>query len=426
MAQKISRGSILGRIGTGVGEGLAEQLPKEVDRHRLSSGLKQFEQDSSGLSPMQQLTRLAAIPGALEHPQLIQSFGNLARQQAKGASLTQQKEPPRPNPFPVQQETPAASPSVPSVTKREHLETIQEGFVPPTEKDIYDFAGKQFNENPGRFNNDPNEALKYSESHFNRLENRFNANEAQHKRLTDIQDNLTNRLQTHSNKLSAEVPANLYSDIEDKAINAVRPRKEGGEGLTEQEAMKKYGKELDDASRDYSALSSISGISVLGQPSDKTLRTIKNLQKDAKKRGDTENMADTLITNGNSPMMAYAQMQPVSDVPKLTAAMRAIPNLEGSDISIGTPYGKRVSAEKTLEVSKNLAKFVQEHDDASPLAIGYELKKKGYDPDVWLKYLTDNREKLNLKESQVRQLEKPDSFFPRLSDWWLSAFSGLE
>ena len=81
MAQKISRGSILGRIGTGIGEGLAEQLPKEVDRHRLSSGLKQFEQDSAGLSPMQQVTRLASIPGALEHPQLIQSLAELSKQQ---------------------------------------------------------------------------------------------------------------------------------------------------------------------------------------------------------------------------------------------------------------------------------------------------------------------------------------------------------
>ncbi len=78
MAQKISRGSILGRIGTGVGEGLAEQLPKEMDRSRLSSGLKQFEQDASGLSPMQQIARLSAIPGVT--PQMIDSMSKFAMQ----------------------------------------------------------------------------------------------------------------------------------------------------------------------------------------------------------------------------------------------------------------------------------------------------------------------------------------------------------
>jgi len=77
MAQKIKQGSIFGRIGTGIGKGLAAQLPEEIQRGRLASGLKNFEQEHQDLNPMQQLARISSIPGVT--PQMIQSFSELAR-----------------------------------------------------------------------------------------------------------------------------------------------------------------------------------------------------------------------------------------------------------------------------------------------------------------------------------------------------------
>jgi hypothetical protein len=77
MAQYIKQGDIFGRIGSGFGKGLAEQVPKEIERNRLSSGLKAFEQEHQNLNPMQQLARLSAIPGIT--PQTIQSFSDLAK-----------------------------------------------------------------------------------------------------------------------------------------------------------------------------------------------------------------------------------------------------------------------------------------------------------------------------------------------------------
>ncbi len=77
MAQVIKQGDIFGRIGTGFGQGLAEQVPKEIERNRLASGLKAFEQEHQNLNPMQQLARLSAIPGIT--PQTLQSFSELAK-----------------------------------------------------------------------------------------------------------------------------------------------------------------------------------------------------------------------------------------------------------------------------------------------------------------------------------------------------------
>ncbi len=75
----VKQPSIFGRIGTGIGQGLAEQLPKEMERGRLSEGLKQFEQESGNLSPLQQATRLFSIPGIT--PQMVQVLPELMREQ---------------------------------------------------------------------------------------------------------------------------------------------------------------------------------------------------------------------------------------------------------------------------------------------------------------------------------------------------------
>ncbi len=86
MVQELTtKPNMFGRLGMGLARGLSETVPKEVERQRLSSGLQQFEQDSGNLSPMQQLARLSAIPGIT--PQMIQSFGELGKQQGMRNSL---------------------------------------------------------------------------------------------------------------------------------------------------------------------------------------------------------------------------------------------------------------------------------------------------------------------------------------------------
>ena len=42
MAQYIKNANIFGRIGTGIGKGVNEQLPKEVEHQRFRSGLQKL------------------------------------------------------------------------------------------------------------------------------------------------------------------------------------------------------------------------------------------------------------------------------------------------------------------------------------------------------------------------------------------------
>jgi hypothetical protein len=79
MSYSIRPGSIWGRIGTEAGKGLAEAIPKEAERARLAAGIEQLSKEK-GLTPFQQLGRLASLPGVT--PQLIQSGGELLKNQS--------------------------------------------------------------------------------------------------------------------------------------------------------------------------------------------------------------------------------------------------------------------------------------------------------------------------------------------------------
>lgn len=79
MAQYIKQGNIFGRIGTGFGKGLAEQIPKEIEHQRLSSGLKKLGEEGSDLSPTQFLTNAYSTYGIT--PQMVQSLGEAAKYQ---------------------------------------------------------------------------------------------------------------------------------------------------------------------------------------------------------------------------------------------------------------------------------------------------------------------------------------------------------
>ena len=74
----IPQANIFGRIGTGLGQGLAEQLPKEFERARLGNALDQLGQQTNN-SPWQNYTGL--VKAAHEYPQIVQSGENLLRRQ---------------------------------------------------------------------------------------------------------------------------------------------------------------------------------------------------------------------------------------------------------------------------------------------------------------------------------------------------------
>lgn len=432
MAQEIRQANLFGRIGTGIGKGLAEQIPKEIERNRLASGLQALEKDSGNLSPMQNLTRLASIPGALDHPQLVQSYGELAKQQARGQALIQGKngQPGQkpPSPFPQREQQPATQGQKvsPSITKELPLQQIQKGYIPKTQDQIFDEAGAKFNENPALFNNDPQKAIEYIEKEDARNLAINEAYDQQHKKLTALQDNVVNRLKERSDQLGAGiVPDNIYNEIKNKAIDATRPKSEGGRGLTEQQAINDYGKELDGIARDYTAIKTIGKVGMFSRPSRENLQNIRSIQEKFEERNDTENLGDKLIADLNlSPIMAYSLAEPVRRDSSLNRVIKDLPKLAGVDTLFETKTPPAISREKTEKVVKKIADSLGKK--GSPLAVAYELEKKGYDANVWIDYLIENRKSLGLTEAQGRQIDKTRNLVGTPQDWWLSSFTGLD
>ncbi len=433
MAQQIKQANIFGRLGSGVGKGLAEQVPKEIENYRLRSGLQNLADlsDQGGLSPAQFLAKASGTYGVT--PQHVQSFAELAKQQARGQALIEssnKQRQPQESPFP--QREPQVNPQggqSPSITKEKPLAKIQEGYIPPTreEKDL--LAGDVYNQNPARWNNDPQKAIEWVEDKVHQEEKINEAYERQHGKLSDIQDNVIKRLKDHVSNLGAQIPAEVYSKIEDKAIQATKPRSEGGEGLTEQEAMKKYGKEADEISRQYNDVEAIGDWTLPLRKPKETLAAINSLRKQFKERGDVRNFAHTLEAKiGTSPSFSYALADPVKEYPKLNLALKNLPVLKGKTVSAGRGLvgtqgiTNKESREKTLKAAEELFPLLK--SGASPQSVGWELQKKGYDPAVWKEYLTERKDELT--GLQIDQLPKLDSATGRFNDYWLSSWSGIE
>lgn len=89
MVQIIESNDLFGKIGRGLGRGLSEQLPKEIEHRRLSEGLQKLSQQTD-LDPMQFLTKAYSTYGIT--PQMVQSLGDAARfQNARNAFIGSNK-----------------------------------------------------------------------------------------------------------------------------------------------------------------------------------------------------------------------------------------------------------------------------------------------------------------------------------------------
>ena len=128
MDQYIKNANIFGRIGSGIGKGLAEQVPKEIENYRLKSGLQDVADasDRGELSPAQFLAKTAGTYGVT--PQMIQSFGDIAKIQNQGNAYRKAA---GGNPRPGQQ-TQGISPEA-SPMEQQRLSDIQFGNKQPVQ-----------------------------------------------------------------------------------------------------------------------------------------------------------------------------------------------------------------------------------------------------------------------------------------------------
>lgn len=423
MAQYIKNANIFGRIGENLGKGLAEQLPKDVERGRLSAGLKHLG-EQKGQTPFQQFAGLAGL--APDRPQIIQSGTELLRQQAIIDSVNANK-PKGPSP---RSENPSVEPGLQprTATTTESTESALNPYIPPSGPEQEEMARRLLASDP--------QAYRDIESARQAISNQVAGNTNQSNALLqkrELEESVQNRaeqkLKDEIKTLGADIPGRVLSNIQQKAVDAVTSKK-----MSPDKAKVEYGKEAEKVSRDFSNIRSWGGLGLVTKNPDDLIGSIRSLQLNAKKDGYQKEAADSMIAeNGLTPQFAYASMYPVSDIKPLNEEIKGLPSIhikaEKSSAGPGLA-GLKVAAgpnpkakELTLQSAPRLARAMGL--EGSPLSIGYELEKKGYDSNAWKDYLLDNAKNLNLSDHQRDELGKPrPSYFGWLNDWWLKAFSG--
>lgn len=386
-------------FGQALGQGISEQLPKEVERTRLSTGLRNLSQ-KKGLNPFQQFSELASTPGIT--PQMLESGSALLRQQAYLDAIKNQYEG-QENPklgnkgyIPSQEDlSQPVKGEIPSLATSEDTAQSYKEYIPPTEQEERADAYKNFQKNAARYNYDFENALKERKAITARNQEIQKSHQAQEKTAVDKEDKVKKALKTEIDKLKLNnIPPKAYQKFEEKILNSTLSKKEGGEGLTQEQAIKKYSKELDQANRNYLDLGALSSWS----PVDFNRQT-NALQKEFENRGEQQMMMDQLIADyGISPPFAAHKAFPIK------GELPAIKKLNVLD-KLNDPFYAQLKKEMG---KKN-----------SPLSIADELRQKSRDPSGWLKYLNNHKD--DLEGWQIDHLNKNINLFD-LTDAWLRAW----
>lgn len=426
MVQIIEQQDKFGKVGQSFGKGLGDSIPEEVDRYRLAQGLNKFATEAEGRNPLQNQAAISSIPGVT--PQMIQSFGELAKQQSQANSIKNLSKEPVTNPYKSNATNPEKpkEDKAPSLTTATPIEETLKPYIPKTYDEKLRRSAQLFEANPGLYKNDPSLAFTHAESEDQSNQLRSKSIQDQRLKQQNVQEKVETELKSQATKLGANVPGTVYSEVENQAINSVKPIAEGGEGLTEQQAKKKYGLELDAISRGYQALKTLGIGKFLTQTPEGNKQTLKSIREGFKERNDLENLALTYIEeNKLSPAKAFYLAYPVNEVKELNNIISKLPTLN-KEVTLKRGFPEKViqSPEKTYELAPKIAQSMGQN--GSPLAIGEELQSRGYDRNAWLDYVDKNRKKLNLTARQERELDFPRDNTPTLDDIWLFTFSGLD
>ncbi|MFA7192394.1 MAG: hypothetical protein WC089_03805 [Candidatus Paceibacterota bacterium] len=395
MVQYIKQGDIFGRIGENLGKGLAEQLPKAVERGRLSAALKDIG-ERKDQTPFQQFTGLASQ--ASEYPQIVQSGSELLRQQGM---LNAAQNKPKGSEFNEieSRRNSTPSPQGTGLVGQKNTQAALQPAIPKTFGELQDRAAELNKESPSLYP-DYKTAIAAAQAED---QAKINVNAAeQNARQTQkgVESDIRNEIADLKNKANVRIPDNTYQKVENKALDRIK------NGENELKVAKDARDELDAISRDYSKIDSFGNYTLLGSNPKDVIRTIDSLKAKFSKNDDSENLADSLVarvglSNEYGHFLAH-------DIPQ--------------DIQT---FIKKTPIDSSPEfMAKNIGPMLNKND--SPLAIAHLLSENNeMNTAPFKKYLLDNKREFNLSDKQVRELEKVDSIGQGyMNDLWLKAFGG--
>jgi len=353
---------------------------------------------------------------------MLQSGGDLLRQQAYLNALKNQYESqggPQASKggyVPTQEElSQPVKGEVPTLATPEDTAQSYKSYIPPTEQQERNEAFENFNKNPARYNYDFDKALEERKAITARNQDIQKAHQTQEATAVAKEEKLKGAFDKEAARLgifpigdNANFDPTMYQKFEEKLLNAILPKSEGGEGLTQEQATKKYSDQLRNAFESYTNLNTVSAWS----PREFN-RRVDTIQKNFAELGPYAQkvLMDRLVAEQQvSPSYAAHKAFPIKK--------GEVPTLKKLGIQIGAPTISGVSMPRVTDATyAQLKKEMGKNN--SPLSIAYELNQIGQSDRGWLNYLNNNRD--DLEVWQANQLDKNLNVFD-LKDAWLRAW----
>lgn len=466
MVQKIKQGNIFGRIGTGFGKGLAEQIPKEIERNRLQSGLEDVANQSEGLTPFQRFAKLSGVPGIT--PQAIQSGSELLRQEGIRSSFRNPTGQGQPAGASAQSPTMDQGQSgMPAGIPNQSPDKINRSVVQGEENIPTNFAtrGAEAETNQGLVKENPSqqkfippipwspqerdddlyrEGQRHPELSFEQLQQRVADNERryleapeayreQQKYLKVLEDEadaeFDNQLETILQKKGNEIYGDLTGETLLDTKKAMRKDLATNPKLTPRTAAEKWvkkGKDFATTKRQIQTLANRDlWDSFAPGKKESTLKTLKSAQKSYDEMGRKKEFYD-MLRSKNTPDGGYG-----FDASPAGAALIAYPRSDSvKQIVQSAPFRKPgqapLSSEKeSRKIADEFAKKRTNSD--SILAFVREMKdnRPYFDEITFLDYLRDNQKEFAFSPDQVNELNMPYSdYHPNWGDLALFPYFG--
>lgn len=456
MVQVIEQSDRFGRIGKAFGEGLADQIPKEIDRYRLNKGLERFKNESLTKTPIEQAIDLYKIPGVT--PEIGYTLAPLLKQQQQrnegympggqqpGSSpTTQSRVNINPGVMNVQGNAPDAGGTKTPFKEEQLIAQANKGlksketsviqrtpFIEPSQQERFNRAQQISQKFPQNFPT-PNDAMPFVDKQIGIERANFQAQQ-QVGNVADAQQNSLRRdlqrkwgstpegQEGFGKDIPTSIQNKLYSKMEDEFADPTNK-------LSENQLTEKYGqigKNIAQAQKNLE----IQGTSKWTN-NPKNIDLAFDAAKKAYEAADgLEEFSDLL--EGNYYLSPDTAARKVYGIPSyfknIAKKYITVDPLERalSDDPLDHVMGYEKNAENAVKIANEVAKSITPKD--SLLAMAYDINKQGGDAYSFLDQINklDTREDINLSQRQRREIQKNIPRRRSLYDLYFRFMTGME
>lgn len=432
MVQEIQLDSKGAMFGRGFGQGLADQLPKEIERGRLSAGLKSIGENKGNLNPYQQASELINLPGmtpeklAILQPLLERQNANRDAKTLAASGQNGQGQQP--------QQQPVSNPGNPQQThnkataqpQNEEHGLITRGPqqaalnpIPPLTTEERRSRGAELHtQYPSKFPTTTageEEAVRERQSQIDQQNNLINQGTAQSALRKELEAEVDKRLnydlQKEGQEKFIDVPGNYIKkkiDDEDKLVAS-------GKKTTLQAA--------EDASKDINSYAKVRQANktegkkwMLSKKPTETRSLIDSQRKAYAERAELDTFVDDLITNHDlSRARAEAIAYPLNSNKSLKGWIDNQPKKSFLQSIANTTKDQ----DKGRKLAKELPKYLGLNDSLGSVIVG--LSDKNIDPGTFIdqvRKMHDNNE-ISLSKHNADLLNKLGTTTPTIGDWFL-------